>query len=125
MVRKRKSPLDLTERQMKNLLMLVGIGISIYWATIKFTPDATFLAFIASVFFGLKLIPIKWWGDKSNGNDSQESSRRTGLAKDTESDNQDTRRNHNDMVSIGYASSWGPLGILKSLARPTESFNSG
>lgn len=55
---RRRSILDLNERQVQNLMCFVGLGILVYWAVTKFNPDAILAGLVSTLLIGQRLIPL-------------------------------------------------------------------
>jgi hypothetical protein len=91
--RQRRSPLDLTERQMQNCLVLVGVALIIYMIVTRFPLDPIYAGLISALLFGQKLIP---WGSRDTGSDTS-NDKTVGVADHRTQSPQLPRNNDNDV----------------------------
>ena len=63
---RRRNPLDFTERQMQNLLVLVGVAIVVFMVATQFPLDPFWAGLLTALLFGQKLIP---WGNGRGSSD--------------------------------------------------------
>lgn len=62
---KRWNPLNLTARQVQNLMALVGLGLVIFMVITRYPIDPIYAGLISALLFGQKLIP---WGGSDEEN---------------------------------------------------------
>lgn len=59
---RRRSPLDLTSRQIQNLMAYTGVAVLVFMVVTRFPLDPIYAGLVSALLFGQRLIP--WGGDR-------------------------------------------------------------